>query len=373
MKKMTVLGAAIAATLALTSAAQAVVTFNISPLSSFGTTGWVKPGDNANLGTGNNARGLAYNPVTGQVYVASTQAGNAVAVFNGQTGAFESSLSMTGVTGGTRAVSMIGIADDGVIYMCNLQGAQGAAAPWKVYRWANNAAAPTVAFSGNTLSGSRIGDTLDVIGSGANTKLVGGYNNAPAIAGNNSYAILSTADGVTYTSNHISIAGSPPAAGDFRLGITFLGDANKVLGTQGGGTANHGRLTTVSGTTATLDGTINLATGSGRLMDYIEFWGAKLLAVTDTTTSATRIFDMTNPLAPVQLTAGGVTATGFTHTTNGNGTGQVKWGAVDGGTAKLYVMNTNNGIQAFTVAIPEPSALGLLAVAVPALARRRRA
>lgn len=373
MKKMTVLGGAIAATLALSSAAQAVVTFNISPLSSFGTTGWLKPADNANLGTTNGARGFGYNPVTGKLILGSTTAGNAMVVLNGQTGAQEATMNLAGVSGGAKVVNQVGVADDGVIYMANLTAAASGTSPFKVYRWANEGAAPTVAYSGVPLAGVRVGDNFDVYSSSTGTRFAAGYSNSPTVTGNNTYAMFTTADGLAYTSAHISMATPIPAAGDHRLGITFLGDNQTILGVGSVGTAARVTTANVGAGTGTLVGTTNLVTGSGRLVDYIEFWGAKLLAVTDTTTSATRILDMTNPLAPVQLTAGGVTATGFSHTANGNGVGQVKWGAVNGGVATLYVMNTNNGIQAFTVAIPEPSALGLLGLAVPALARRRRA
>jgi len=51
-----------------------------------------------------------------------------------------------------------------------------------------------------------------------------------------------------------------------------------------------------------------------------------------------------------------------TLTANGNGTGELAWGAVttDGAgsfTQILYAMSSNQGIQAFAITVPEPSTL----------------
>lgn len=374
MKKIASL-AALAVTLAAGTAAQAQLAFSISPLASFGTNGWLAPTASTRLGTANAARGLAYNPATGDLLLASTGGTTAVAVLNSLTGAETGVLSgIAAVTGGDRALNMIGVSGDGAIYLTNIRAISSAANRFRVYRWASqSAAATTLAVDQNVLTGSRLGDTFDVIGSGVNTRLVAGFGTA-AVAGDNGYAFFTTSDGSAFTGASIApITGV--AEGDFRLGVTFLGSETSILGTQGGATALHGRVTTLDTAlnTAVLNGTINLGTGSGRLLDYVEFFGRKLLAVADTGTSQVRIFDMANPLAPVALTATGQTTLVGASNTNVNGAGQVKWGAIDGGTAKLYVMNTNNGIQAFTVAVPEPSAVGLLALAAPALARRRRA
>jgi hypothetical protein len=40
----------------------------MSPLTTFGTNGWLAPGAIPQLGTANNERGLAFNPVTGNNY-----------------------------------------------------------------------------------------------------------------------------------------------------------------------------------------------------------------------------------------------------------------------------------------------------------------
>jgi hypothetical protein len=78
---------------------------------------------------------------------------------------------------------------------------------------------------------------------------------------------------------------------------------------------------------------------------------------------------MTNPSVPA-LVASSKLATSANPNTNG--TGQTTWGTVTGKTATLYAMNTNNGIQAFTVTVPEPSSTALFGIATIALSFFRR-
>ena len=58
-------------------------------------------------------------------------------------------------------------------------------------------------------------------------------------------------------------------------------------------------------------------------------------------------------LAPVLVASGDNTDPMTPANANGNGVGAVKWGAINGITATLYATNTNNGIQAFTVTVPD--------------------
>jgi hypothetical protein len=79
---------------------------------------------------------------------------------------------------------------------------------------------------------------------------------------------------------------------------------------------------------------------------------------------------MTNPSMPVLLDSrSNVPGAG---NDNSFGVGQVRWGAINGNSASLYVLNTNNGIQAFNVNVPEPATLTpLFTCALPLLRRRR--
>jgi Domain of unknown function (DUF4623) len=366
MKTARLMTAAVLATTALVSAANAQ---SLTPLATFGTNGLLPAGSAPWLGTGALERGLAYNPATGNLLLMSRQGtpggtltSNPILVLNGTTGAQTGQLDKTGVTGGTFPNNMLGAGDDGVIYLANLTS-NATTSNFIVYRYANESAVPTIAYSGNVGStAARFGDSLDVIGSGVNTRIVAGAGNSPA--GFNSFALLTTADGSTFSGSYVTVTG--PANGDFRLGITFTTPTN-VLGTQG----SLLRSVDISSPTT---GTMNpnpsaaTATGSSRPMDFAVVGGVPVLATIDTVDQTLRILDMTNPAAPVFILQSPYVGV---NTGNGNGVGQVKFGAITGGTAILYAMSTNNGIQAFTLTIPEPTTLGLLAGVGAMLLRRK--
>lgn len=320
--------------------------------------------DNTTVNAGNLERGLAYNPVTGHLILVSRNNGSVpgIRILDGTTGVDLGQLDQgTGiVTGGNFATNMIGIADDGAIYVANLS-TNLTSSPYKVYRWANESATPTVAFSGNPgslLSGARIGDTFDVIGSGANTRLVAGYAANPSVAGNNSFALFSTSDGSSFAGTGISIPTTPPEAGDFRLGITFT-DSDSVIGKQG----TFARLVDVNGSSGTLNVSFDTDGQTLRAMDYAVVAGKPLLAIMECSAAQDAlgrarlfIYDMTDPTLPLvdrKLQEGSNLpilnpVTGPNQYQNINGTGQVKFGPINGNVATIYAMSTNNGVQAFT-------------------------
>jgi hypothetical protein len=357
---------------AIAAATNANAQFSMTPLTSFMGDGWFAPGEGGYtfLGTANNERGMAYDPINSELLLVSRNGGNNIRRLNGLTGADVGALNVTGITGGTFAVNKVAVAADGQIYVSNLQGAMGAAAPFKVYGYANNAAAPVVVYSGNALTGARLGDsTLGVTGTGAGTRLVSGFANAPAIAGNNGYAIV---DPTLGTSTTVGFVGTPPAAGDFRLGLT-IGPSGQVWGLQGSQTL---RQTTFSGVSGTLLGTATgLISTAERPMAFSTVNGLNVLATISTGDSFVRVYDASNPLALILLGSGN--ATSGLLTANGNGTGDVVWGAQtdngDGTTsAKLYTMDSNRGIQAFTTTVPEPATGAILGLGVSALVALRR-
>ena len=372
MNRTTITRLAVASTVIAAGLTSVAGAQSLIPLASFGTNGLLPAGSATWLGTGALERGLAFNPVTGNLLLMSRQGSpdsplvsNPVVVLNGTTGAQTGQLDKTGVTGGTFINNMIGVGDDGAIYLANLTGNASTTA-YTVYRYANEGAASTVAFSGNPGAAARFGDSFDVIGSGTTTRLVAGAGANPA--GFNSFALLSTTDGSNFTGSYVTVTG--PTNGDFRLGITFTTPTN-VLGTQGGFLRS---VDITSATTGTLNPSPSVATttGSSRPMDFAIVGGVPILATIDTVDHVLRILDMTNPAAPLFILqspyAGTITA-------NGNGAGQVKFGAINNalGTAVIYAMSTNNGIQAFTVTIPEPTTLGLLAGASVLILRRKKA
>jgi uncharacterized protein (TIGR03382 family) len=363
MKKL-LLGAALMAL--VSDVAFPVVT--MTPLATFGGgDGWLSPGEGgyAFLGTGNNERGIAYNQATGNLLLLSRAAVPlSVRILNGLTGVETGTLAGTAsLSGGTFAGSMISATSAGVIYVANLStAANTAASPFKVYQWTSEAAAaPTTALS-HVGNGARLGDTFDAIGTGTGTILAAGYGGTGI-----GFITATTADGTNFTATNVATS-APVAGGDFRLGLTFV-DSDSLIGTQ---SAAATRFMDFAGPTGTLVTSLSL-NGLQRPMDYAVIGGVPYLAAVDvgtTGTSLVQIYDMTNPGAPVSVATGNATSGPLTG--NANASGSVKWGAITGNTAILYAMSTNQGIQAFTVTIPEPATLAFAGFGLLGLLRRRR-
>ncbi len=371
------------------TAPQATAQITMAPLTTWGSIvsspnpGWLPPSYTtptnstpyAYLGTSNNERGLAVNPVNGDVYLishASVSGTSAnVRILNGTTGADVGGLSNTGIAGGTFVVNAAAVSADGGIYVGNLT-TNNTTTAYTVYKWATEASTPTVALSTTALaSGARVGDDLAAIGSGSSTQLAAGYGTGTA-----GYVIVnptaSTAASVT------PIAGTN--TGDFKQGITFS-DSSHVLGSQTSLAGTY-RYTSFSGSSGTLVATGTLATaGSGQpstaaevLLGYspAPIGGMELLAVQSTGDGHVSIYNDNDPTNPVWL-ASGDNIVG-TPVANGNLTGQLGWNILDANDAILYAMSTNSGIQAFTITAtpaPEPTSLALVGLAGLGLAFRR--
>ena len=338
---------------------------NIAPLTGFGgNDGWLAPLENgyAYLTTGNTERGMAYHKNSDLIILVSRSSGNSVRMIDALSGEAVGELpNPGGYSGGTFALNMCGVGDDGAIYAANLQGNVGTNS-FKVYRWASAAATePVVFFNGNLSAlspalpvNSRIGDTFDVTGAGADTRLVTGFG-----ATSPGYVVLTTRAGVAPEQEFIGDAlsavtaftgANAPAAGDFRLGITFMASASEVWGRQ---TSGSGRRTTYAGAAGTALGAIPVVTGSQAAMDFALVGGVPLLAVLNMASSVVSLYDVTVPSAPSLVASR--TNTSGTLTANGNGVGSIKWGKTTPGvpntTATLYAMATNQGLQAFTVTV----------------------
>jgi hypothetical protein len=233
--------------------------------------------------------------------------------------------------------------------------------PFKVYRWANEAATPSVAYSGAPLAGARLGDSLDVFGSGVNTRLVAGYNNNPNVAGNNSFSLFTTSDGANFSAADIAVGTNPPAAGDFRFGITFS-DSDTILGKSGA----NGRVVDVTGANSgALNTSFTLDGSAVNLMDYAVVGGRPILAVMEASGSVIPggarlfVYDVSNPSAPVQIAV--KTNQGGNSNADANGVGQVKFTPTGSNSVVIYAMATNNGIQAFQLTgVPEPGSLAMI-------------
>jgi len=332
----------------------------LQPLAGFGGSGsgWLAPGELSGNSTDAFIRGIAYHAPSNRLIVPDRFGGLNMRLLDGNTGALVGSLNTTGITGGAFVANMVGVSDDGNVYLGNL--ITSAASNFKIYRWdssevANPSSAPTVAFDGSS-NRTRTGDSFAVTGSGNNTRIV----SAGGSGAGESFALFSTSDGgQTFSVANPTVTGVPNGA--FRLGIDFDGAGN-VLGTQVG-TALYS--VSEAGGAATVYNTVDQ---SETLFAFYE--PMNLLATMQYTNNVVRLYDASDFSNLVLLDTQNLTGS---FNSNGNAVGALSFGTGPDGVVRLYALNANNGIQAFSV-VPEPSTAGLLALVagLGGLVRRRR-
>src|ERR1035438_8704530 len=116
-------------------------------------------------------------------------------------------------TAGTFPINLGGVADDGAIYVANLDTA---GTQYEIYRWANDNAATvaTIAYGpADPGLGDRVGDTFAVRGAGAGTEILSASRNLTTII------LFNTTDGVTF--NPTIIDTTPQPAGLAGLGLAW--------------------------------------------------------------------------------------------------------------------------------------------------------
>ncbi len=361
---------ALLAMLAVAAASQAQVT--AAPLGTWGFNGdgWWAPAENGitYLDNTGNQRSMAFNPATGNVLLVN---GTGVSILDGSTGVRTNFFNMAGVSGGTRTFNTVMATTDGQIFGTNLSASATSGSPFKVYRWANEAAgiAGTISntFSVSTATATRLGDASDITGSGNSVSFVSGKGGAAPndLVGYYSFAF----DGTNLTPTNNTVAGA--GNGSFRLGIAYDTNGN-VVGKQTGGTAATSPYRIANG--STLSASWTPVSGGEAAVDFISLNGFTLMATVDSNSNAIRIYDVTSvsgnqTLAPI-LTLNNTTGA---PNSNGNATNDIAFGSINGNSVNLYALNTNNGIQAFTItAVPEPASMIALGAGLLALARRRR-
>lgn len=351
--------------------AAVAATITMQPLTSFGVNGWLAGTAFGASGTNNSIRSMAFNPATGNVAVAN---GTTVQLVNGTTGAIGSLLNATGVTGGARAFNTVTVTSDGVIYGSNLTTSSTASA-FRIYRWANEAAIPTVFYSGDAgvSSSVRAGDSLTSFGSDATGMLAIGTGTINSgTTPTTYYSLLPTNSGVSGVATAMSGTGAANAS--FRTGLVFV-DGDTVLGLGAGSTTNNA---TVSGTTApwTANGLRTIQSANDRSISAVTtIFGTPLMATVqlgNVGINTVRLYDASNLMtsSSVPLLATALISTG--SITNTNGSVGIAFGTVNGDPV-LYAMNTNNGIQAFQI-VPEPATTAVAlacGAGLAALMRRR--
>ena len=205
--------------------------------------------------TGNNMRGVGISPLTTNVLYGSTASATNAGVYGGgnhvSTVSFASgsnyiSQSKTSPNGAQVNLTAVRVSDDGYVYGCNVTTTNAsfpaASQNFQVFRWASEtdtASDPLLVFSSTnvfalTNSGWatfqwRIGDFMDVRGSGINTEIVvSGNGGAGANVSSNIVVLRPTDASATFFTNFsITIPGGGGAALAGR-GIAFEGTNNAV-------------------------------------------------------------------------------------------------------------------------------------------------
>ena len=311
-----------------------------SVLSAADTQLWSKSvGDLFLLSNDNTQRGLAYNPVTKHLIVVGRSPTNGVHVLDAATGAYISSLDTSLFVPGTGTfeVNLVGVGDDGIIYVANLD-TSGAA--YTIYSWADENPATTCNLAWGPADpgvGQRIGDSFAVRGAGVNTELLAGTRSGTLVV------LFNTADGINFSPNIIDTA--PQPAGLAGLGVAFgAGDTfwTKSTGYQ----FRHLAFDLANGTNGLLQTfAAGQTTCSTVAVDPIN----GLLAGTApyVTPDDVELYDVQGVLDGTAAEPTLIDQDFFkTDNDNGNGTGALAFD-VKGG--RLFALDTNNGLLAFKV------------------------
>ncbi|HNQ88153.1 MAG TPA: immunoglobulin domain-containing protein [Verrucomicrobiota bacterium] len=299
----------------------------------------------------NTQRGLAYNPVTDNLILVSRTAGNQIAVLNAATGEHRHFLEtkddqgaeiIAGAGGDvTFPVNMVGVSEDGVVYVGNL-----ATSGFAIYRWANDG--PGTIPSASWVLGleelnpqQRWGDTFDVRGRGNSTQILLGSRYGRTLA------LLTTFDeGATFYATPMDVAEA--ADGDFGLGLAF-GAGDTAWGTAVGRAVsllNFDATAMTASVARTFDAT---AMPLGLTVLDIDAVNHLLAGVALEVPDNIQLYDIAETeTGPVLLDQELL----LRDVTNGNGTGSVDFGG-----GRLYTLDSNNGLQAFTLDLnPQPPA-----------------
>lgn len=245
-------------------------------------------------GTGNNVRGVAISPLTTNVIYASTTGGTnngnshfATLDFT-NSGALLGQANGTGISSGTVGLVGARVSDDGFVYVSNLSGAP--ASVFKIYRWPSDtdfSTALTTVYS--SVSGSsfqqRVGDCMDLRGSGIDTEIVFGGNGSGANVTTNFIIFRPTdATATTFTNFSITVPGilSSVCGG----GITFEGTNNALYMKAAGGKPVYRLAYNPTNLTAQITATFQMDQSANNGLKYYEANGVKMFATVCTSTTA---------------------------------------------------------------------------------------
>lgn len=290
------------------------------------------------LNGNNQTRGMTYNASTGHLLVADNDsvAGNKIHVLDPMTGSeIGSGLNNTGIGGGTVNVGKVAVAADGRIYLSNIAIA---GANFRIYAYSDESAAPVVAYA-ETPASERLGDSISVIGSGNNTKLlVAGMNNP-------NVALLTTTDGgQTFTKQVLTLD-----AGLVGLSFVAWDPSGTAFWARKAAADSLDETTSVlyaiSGTSASASAAKAVAPGKGAISVAVKN-SVKLMALAPASVTAGAtdvkgiVWDLNNDVA-FAATGSGLEKTGGAAA-NVNGTGDA---AIDAQNGRVWFLYTNNSIS----------------------------
>lgn len=340
---------------ATTNSSDAVVTivpfFNTAQMSN----AWsLLPGDRFYITT-NNAnnfeRGLAYDPVTGDLLLVAQSPTNNVVVLNSTNGAEKYFMNLTGIASGSAGANTIGVGDDGAVYLANVT-ANAAGNFYTINRWSddgqNTTADAIPLFSGDPgaagPTGLRWGDNLAVRGSGVATEIL----TAPGASTNVVCLFTMDSSGAYLLPNLIYVTNAPPANSFAQFGIAFGPGTNtfwaKTLNQQ---------LVLVQFDLASGTGGIvytaptSVVPGGFRFIstDSAQKWMGGVMSVASGLPDNVRLYDISNYTnSPVLADQEVNTTTNQSTFLNGQGTGVTTFG-----NGYLFALDSNNGLKAFLI------------------------
>ena len=285
-------------------------------------------------------RGMAYNPTTDHLLIGARWTSpnvKGIYIVDAKTGAHIGELNSVSniITGGTIVLTRVVVAEDGVIYACNF-GTLSDTVPLKIYRWANETAEPTLAYFGNPVSGTGIGNqqwgkNMTVRGSGAGAQIL--------MDNRNFLALFTTTDGVSFTRTLLQPAG---LADDWNLGLTWGTNGTSFWGKTGGrplfqwsyttGATNATVLRSYSGFPSSGFGNFSFDS------KYRYLAGLTVQAGPD----AVELYDVSDLSRGPMLVDTGLFTSDNTQT--------VGYGNVYVSRDRVFALNPNNGLVAFTFA-----------------------
>ncbi len=313
----------------LVAGAQAQITF--TPVF---TNVWVVPaGTYADLAAdGNNyVRGIAINPVTTNVLYASRGTGsNHVSVVSFASGSnFLASLNALTVSAGTLALEGVRVADDGTVYACNLSGSP--TSRFLIFSWPGETpgVTPTVVYdSGSGTSFQwRIGDYMDLRGSGLSTEIVAVGSGSSANITTN-FVIFRPTDATCTTFTNFSITIPGGVNNLCGAGVAFEGNNNAIWIRQASSQNTRHIVYNPATLTATCDRTNTVDQSVCQGLKYYTNNGVQLLATVQASTTSgaaqiARVFQV--PTSPTAAFASVLNSNipAVTGSANGNGLGNV--------------------------------------------------